>query len=130
MKALLLLTILGVVGFFIYRDYFAVPEPVVVAPAATPAPTPTPTPAPTPVPFAIKSAVRNLYEEWKRRELGEQQPAMPGPRKLFTGIRRNLFERGEHTEAAVRSAIVQALAEIGLPAGEREHVASGIMSMQ
>ena len=121
MKALLLLVAIGIVGYFVYRDYFAVPDLVVVAPAATP--------TPTPVPFAIRSAVRSLYEEWKRRELGELQPAVPGPRKLLTEIRRNLFDRGEHTEAAVSSAIVQALAEMGLPAGEREHIASGIMSM-
>ena len=123
MKALLLLVAIGIVGYFVYRDFFAVPDLVVVAPAATP------TPTPTPVPFAIRSAVRSLYEEWKRRELGEQQPALPEPRKLLTEIRRNLFDRGEHTEAAVSSAILQALAEMGLPAGEREHIASGIMSM-
>ena len=119
MKALLLLVAIGIVGYFVYWDYFAVPDLVVVAPAATP----------TPVPFAIRSAVRSLYGEWKRRELGEQQPALPEPRKLLTEIRRNLFDRGEHTEAAVSSAILQALAEMGLPVGEREHVASGIMSM-
>ena len=123
MKALLLLVAIGIVGYFVYWDFFAVPDLVVVAPAATP------TPTPTPVPFAIRSAVRSLYEEWKRRELGEQQPAMPEPQKLLTEIRRNLFDKGEHTEAAVSSAIVQALAEMGLPAGEREHIASGIMSM-
>jgi hypothetical protein len=127
MKALLLLVAIGIVGYFVYRDYFAGPEPLAAEPSATPAPK---SPTPTPVPFAIKSAVRSLYEEWKRRELGDQQPAMPEPQKLLTEIRRNLFNRGEHTEAAVNGVIVQALAEMDLPPGEREHVAVGIMSMR
>lgn len=120
MKALLLLTVLGIVGFFIYRDYFAAPEPVAVAPA----------PVPTPVPFAIKSAVRSLYEEWKRRELGEQGLSLPEPQKLIIEIKRSLFSKGEHTDAAIKRAVVQALGEMGIAPGEREHIAAGIMSMR
>lgn len=122
MKSLLLIAAACVVGYSVHRDYFAVPETSVVAPA--------PTPAPTPVPFAVRSAVSGLYEEWKRRELGDQRQTMLEPQKLFTDIKRALFSKGEHTDAAMRRLVVQTLGELGLSPDEREHVATGIMSLR
>jgi hypothetical protein len=132
MKLLLLLAALGVVGYFIYQDYFAAPtEPPKPTPSPSVSPTPPPTPRPTPVPLAIRGVVRNLYEEWKRRELGDVRAAtLPRPSELRTQIKSILFDQGHHSDGAMREVIVKALGELGVQPSDREHITSGIMSMQ
>ncbi len=127
MKTLLLLVAGGTVVYFAYNHYFA--GPAQTSPALVPT-SPAAVPPATPVPFAIRSAVGNLYNEWKRRELGEKRATLPDPKQLLIEIRRSLFSKGEHAEAAVERAVRQALSEMGIPSGEREHIANGIMSMQ
>ena len=127
MKNLLLFAALGVLGYFAYREWLP------AAPAAsfvTATPTPAPTPTPRPVDFAVKSAVKSLYEEWKRRVLSDPDPhgaaAIDMPQKL-TEIRRRLFMERVHTEDAMMSAMATALQELGVAPREADYVVKKIL---
>lgn len=118
MKALLLLAAIGTVGYFVHRDFFAEPETVEQVSVAAR------------LPFGVRSAVQSLYEEWKRRQLGEPRASMADPEKLLVEVRRFVFSKGEHTEAAVKRTIEQALGELGIAPGDRQHVATEVLSMR
>jgi hypothetical protein len=132
MKNLLLLASLGVLGYFGYQKWFAQPEPP---------PPPPPVPAakvvevkPEPVNFAVKSRVRKLFDEWKRRNLGNADSqlgsATVDPASELTEIRKTLFRDGVHSEAAVLDVIKRALRELGVAEKELNEVAAGIVGMR
>jgi len=131
MRKLLFLILCVIGGYYAYQ-YFTdkppapvVPAPVVVAmPAVKPAP----------VEFTIKSTVRKLFEEWKKRSLGlpakERGSAGIIPASELKEIRRKLFEKGIHSEVAVKDVIVRSLREIGVPEEDINEVAGGIIGMR
>lgn len=132
MKNLLLLASLGVLGYFGYQRWFTQPEP--------PPPPPTLPAAevvkakPEPVSFAVKSSVRKLFEEWKRRNLGnagsQQGSAAVDPASELTEIRKALFRDGVHSESAVLDVIKRALRDLGVPENEIDEVGRGIRAMR
>lgn len=132
MKSLLLLVILGVVGYYAYHHWRT-------EPAAPPPPTPAPpakvaVPKPEPVSFGVKSRVRKLLEEWKRRSLGGSKSQLGSatidPASELTEIRKTLFRDGVHSEAAVLDVVQRALRELGVPQEEIKEVSGGIMGMR
>jgi hypothetical protein len=133
MKGLLLFAIVGILGYYGYHYWLAAPEP--------PPPPPPPVPAakvveakPEPVNFAVKSRVRKLFEEWKRRNLGnagsQLGSATVDPGSELTEIRKTLFRDGVHSEAAVLDVIKRALRELGVAEKEINEVAAGILGMR
>ena len=133
MKGLLLFAIVGILGYYGYHYWLAAPEPS--------PPPPPPVPAakaveakPEPVNFAVKSRVRKLFEEWKRRNLGnagsQLGTATVDPASELTEIRKTLFRDGVHSEAAVLDVIKRALRELGVAEKELNEVGSGICGMR
>ena len=129
MKNLLLLASLGVLGYFGYQNWFTQPEPPPALPAAKVVEA-----KPEPVNFAVKSRVRKLFDEWKRRNLGNADSqlgsAAVDPASELTEIRKTLFRDGVHSEAAVLDVIKRALRDLGVPENEIDEVASGIRGMR
>ena len=132
MKGLLLFAIAGILGYYAYHHWLAKPEPP---------PPPLPLPAakvvvakPEPVNFAVKSRVRKLFEEWKRRSLGNARSqlgsASVDPASELTEIRKTIFRDGVHSEAAVLDMIKRALRELGVAENELNEVAIGIRGMR
>jgi len=133
MKGLLLFAVVGILGYYAYHHWLAKPEPPPPPPPAVPAAKVVEA-KPEPVNFAVKSRVRNLLEEWKRRELGtparEQGTAALDPALELTEIRKTLFRDGVHSEAAVHDVIKRALRELGVAEKEINEVAAGIVGMR
>ena len=132
MKGLLLFAIAAILGYYAYHYWLAAPEP-------PPPPPPLPNAKvveakPEPVNFAVKSRVRKLFEEWKRRNLGnagsQLGSATVDPASELTEIRKTLFRDGVHSEAAVHDVIKRALRELGVAEKEINEVAAGIVGMR
>jgi len=133
MKSLLLLVVLGVVGYYAYNNWRS--EPAAPPPPPTPAPpAKVAAPKPEPVSFGVKSRVRKLLEEWKRRSLGDSKSQLGSatidPAGELTEIRKMLFRDGVHSEAAVLDVIQRALRELGVPQEEIKEVSGGILGMR
>jgi hypothetical protein len=132
MKGLLLFAVVGILGYYGYHYWLAAPEP-------PPPPPPLPDAKvveakPEPVSFSVKSRVRKLFEEWKRRNLGDAGSqlgsATVDPASELTEIRKTLFRDGVHSEAAVHDVIKRALCELGVAEKELNEVAAGIVGMR
>ena len=103
MKSLLLLTCLGVVGYFVYQKRLAPAEAEPEAKATLAAPTPVQN-------DRIRSRVRRMYEEWKARSLATQKVQQSARRAdiavLLTEIRKILGDdNGVHSPEALEKAI-------------------------
>ena len=125
MKNLLLLAGLGVLGYLGYQKWFTLPAlPTAEVVEAKP----------EPVNYTIKSRVRKLFDEWKRRNLGNADSqlgsAAVDPASELTEIRKILFRDGVHSEAAVLDVIKRALRDVGVSENEIDEVASGIRGMR
>jgi len=129
MRTLLFLTLCLVGGYYAFQHFTEKsPAPVTVVPVVAPPL------KPVPVDFAIRVQVRKLFEEWKRRSLGlpGQESSGSGiiPASELKEIRRKLFEKGIHSEVAVKDVIVRSLREIGVPEEDINEVAGGIIGMR
>lgn len=133
MKGLLLFAVVGILGYYAYHHWLAKPEPPPPPPPAVPAAKMVAA-KPEPVNFAVKSRVRKLFEEWKRRSLGnagsQLGSATVDPASELTEIRQTLFREGVHSEDAVHDVIKRALRELGVAEKELNEVAAGIVGMR
>lgn len=127
MKGLLLLVALAIGAYCAYQ--FLLPEP-----PPPPAPPPVVAAKPEPVNFAIRSRVRKLFEEWKRRNLGNPivehgAPAIV-PASEFNQIRKSLYAEGIYAGDAVRDVVVRSLRELGVAEREIGEVSDGILGLK
>ena len=127
MKRLLLLAGLSLLGYLAYAYLMAPPEPPPPPPVVIEA-------KPEPVDFAIRSRVRKLFQEWKRRELGDGNGqlgvAAIDPGEEIRQIRQSLFREGRYSESAVAEVVTRSLRELGVAESEISAAASGVMSLQ
>ena len=120
MKNLLLLSIFGITGYFVYYHWFASEPP------------PPPPPKAEKVSLGTRKSVRMLFEEWKRRELLPHAPHATTitPERELAEIRKALFSSGAHSEQAFMATITSALLELGVSQAEVSEIANGVASLR
>jgi hypothetical protein len=129
MKNLLLLALLGVLGYFAYLQWEPDPEPPPPAPVLVD----TAPQAPPGADERVYFRVRRMYDEWQNRALATDK-LQQGSRRtdlstMLTEIREILGgSHNLHSPEAVKEVIVYHLGQIGVPPGERDYVYAGLLS--
>jgi hypothetical protein len=144
MKNLLLLILIGLVGYFLLSEGCAPPDkPVPTALPEAPKPTPEISKADPRVltagnDFFIYTRVKKMYLDWKERTVGTQKSQPAGARNedlsvLLTEIRVRLGQRPYrlHKMESVEEVMLVSLArpdrDLNVPADQRRHVLAGIL---
>jgi len=132
MKNLVLLLLLGVAGYYGYKEWFDKTDP---RPAPAPEP-PKVQASPSPPAVAKKSSVHSrvarMYNEWKERTLATEKIQQSARRTdmavILTEVRRLLGNAGIHSPSAVKEVIVRDLVTMGVAPSEADYVHSGLLS--